>query len=231
MLRVQFGFDMTSKILYGIFMAPYQQFIKEYLELHGYWVLFIGTFLEGEAILLMAGFFAFQGYLDIVGVILTSWAGSFLGDQCYFYLGRFKGRALFKRFHSITRKFREAMKMVEKYGSFVAFISRYTYGFRIVLPIILGITNLAPRTFLWINLVSALSWATVFSLGGYLFGKSASLLLDDVDKYDHWVILALLCFIMAAWSIHMYHVWKLKKPVRERLARMRAFQASQRTRF
>ena len=45
-----------------------QQILKEYLELHGYWVLFIGKFLEGEAILLMAGFLAFRGYLDISGV-------------------------------------------------------------------------------------------------------------------------------------------------------------------
>lgn len=206
-----------------------QQLLKEYLEIHGYWVLFVGTFLEGEAILLMAGFLAFQGYLDIMGVVLTSWAGSFFGDQCYFYLGRFKGRALLKRFHSIARKFREALKLIEKYGNFVAFISRYTYGLRIVLPIILGITNLAPRTFLWINLASALSWALVFSLGGYLFGKSASLLLKDVSKYEHYIVLVLFGFIMAAWCVHMYHAWMLKKPARERLKRMRALQASQRT--
>jgi len=205
----------------------YQQILKEYLELHGYWVLFVGTFLEGEAILLMAGFLAFQGYLDIVGVILTSWVGSFLGDQCYFYIGRYRGRAILKRFHSITRKFRAALKLIEKYGNFVAFISRFTYGFRIVLPIILGITNLPPRTFLWINLVSALSWSVVFSLGGFLFGKSASLLLTDVSKYEHYIVLALFGFIMTAWCIHIYHAWKLKKPARDRLVRMRAYKKSQ----
>jgi membrane protein DedA with SNARE-associated domain len=206
-----------------------QQILKDYLELHGYWVLFIGTFLEGEAILLLAGFLAFQGYLGIVGVICTAWAGSFLGDQFYFYLGRSKGRSLFKRFHSIARKFREALKLIEKYGNFVAFISRFTYGFRIILPIILGITNLNPRTFFLINIVSAFTWALVFSLGGYLFGKSASLLLDDVSSYEHYLLLALIGFICLAWCVHAYHVWKLKKPVRERLARMRAFHSSRRT--
>jgi len=203
-----------------------QQILKEYLEIHGYWVLFIGTFLEGEAILLLAGFLAFQGYLDILGVISTAWAGSFLGDQSYFYLGRFKGRALLKRFHSIAKKFREALKLIEKYGNFVAFISRFTYGFRIVLPIILGITNLAPRTFLWINLASALTWSITFSLGGYLFGKSASLLLENVSNYEHYLVLTLFCFIGLAWCGHAYHIWKLKKPVRDRLARMRALHNS-----
>ncbi|MGD0585894.1 MAG: DedA family protein [Oryzomonas sp.] len=203
-------------------MAHFQHLLKDYLQLHGYWVLFAGTFLEGEAILIIAGFLAFQGYLNLVGVILTSWAGSFLGDQCYFYLGRLKGRRLLRRFHSIARKFREALHLIEKYGSFVAFISRYTCGFRIVLPIILGITSLAPRTFLWINLLSALSWAVVFSLAGYLFGKSASLVLDDVGTYENYLMLALVGFIMIAWCFHAYHAFKLKGPARQRLAGMRA---------
>ena len=206
-----------------------QQILKEYLELHGYWVLFVGTFLEGEAILLMAGFLAFRGYLDISSVVLTAWVGAFLGDQFYFYLGRRKGRALLKRFHSIARKFRAALKLIEKYGVYVAFISRYTYGFRIVLPIILGITKLAPRTFLWINLVSALTWAMVFALGGYLFGKSASLFLDNISNYEHYLALALLGIIASIWLVHIYHVWKMKKPARDRLARIRAIRDSRRT--
>ena len=81
-------------------------------------------------------------------------------------------------------------------------------------------------TFLWINLASALSWAVVFSLGGYLFGKSASLVLDNVSNYEQYLVLALLGFICLAWCIHAYHVWKLKKPARERLGRMRAAHAS-----
>jgi membrane protein DedA with SNARE-associated domain len=145
-----------------------------------------------------------------------------------FYLGRSRGRALLKRFHSIARKFREALKLIEKYGNLVAFISRFTYGFRIILPIILGITNLSPRTFLWINILSAFTWAVVFSLGGYLFGKSASLMLDNVSNYEHYLVLVLLGFISLAWCVHAFHVWNLKKPVRERLARIRAIHDSRR---
>jgi membrane protein DedA with SNARE-associated domain len=200
----------------------FQQLLKDYLQFHGYWVLFAGTFLEGEAVLIIAGFLSFQGYLNVIGVILTSWAGSFIGDQCYFYLGRLKGRSLLRRFHPIARKYREALRLIERYGSFVAFFSRYTYGLRIVLPIILGFTGLAPRTFFRINLLSALSWAVVFTLTGYLFGKSASLVLTDVGKYEQYLMLALAGFIMIAWCFHAYHVFKLKGPARQRLARMRA---------
>lgn len=43
------------------------QILKEYLTTHGYWVLFLWTFLEGEAGLILAGFFAFEGYLNLGG--------------------------------------------------------------------------------------------------------------------------------------------------------------------
>jgi len=200
-----------------------QQILKEALESHGYWVLLIGTILEGEVILIMAGFLAFQKYLNLAAVIMTAFAGSFLGDQLYFYLGRKQGRILLQRFHFIAKRLREALKLIEKYGSFVAFISRFTYGFRIVLPIILGITRLPPRTFFLINLGSALSWATIFALAGYIFGKSASLLLDDISKYEHYLLLTLAGIMATLWLTHFYHAWNLKRPVRIRLARMRAF--------
>lgn len=198
------------------------QLLRDYLEIHGYWVLFIGTFLEGEAILIMAGFLAFQGYLHVGGVILTAFAGSFLGDQFFFYLGRLQGKSLLRRFHFIARRFRDSLRLIGKYGAFVAFISRFTYGFRIILPIILGITNLSPRTFLLINLCSACTWATIFSLAGYLFGKSASLFLEDVGKYEQYLLLALVGIITMVWCFHLYHAWKMKKPARIRLERMRA---------
>src|SRR5512133_1857926 len=200
--------------------------LRDYLEIHGYWVLFIGTFVEGEAILIMAGFLAFPGYLHVGGVILTAFAGSFLGDQFYFYLGRIQGKSLLRRFHFIARRFRDSLRLIGKYGAFVAFISRFTYGFRIILPIILGITHLSPRTFLLINLFSALVWAILFSLAGYLFGKSASLFLEDVGKYEHYLLLALIVLITTIWCFHLYHAWNAKKPARIRLARMRALRRS-----
>ncbi len=196
-------------------------FLKEYLELHGYWVLFIWTFLEGEAGLILAGFLAFEGYLSLTGVILTSFAGAFCGDQFYFYLGRWQGPYLLKLFTSIARKFRKALRLIEKYGTFVAFVSRYTYGFRIILPIILGMSSFPSLKFCWLNVLSALAWATIFSLGGYLFGKSASLFVEDVSRYEHHLLIILICLIVCMWSSHFLHAWWRRRLARRRLKRMK----------
>ncbi len=198
-----------------------QGLFKEYLEIYGYLFLFLGTFLEGEAVLILAGYFAFQAKLNIFGVLLTAFAGSFLGDQFYFYIGRWRGRWLINLFPAMAKKFRRGLKLIEKYGSFVAFISRFTYGFRILLPIILGMTRLSRIRFLYLNLGSAFTWAVIFSMAGFLFGKGASLFIENLDRYEPYVILILFCLIGCMWFAHFIHIWWLGRPARRRLKRMR----------
>lgn len=198
-----------------------QEFLGQYLTTYGYGVLFVWTFLEGEAGLILAGFLAFQGYLDIGGVMLTALGGAFAGDQFYFYLGRWKGPWLLKAFTLIARKFRKALRLIERYGTFVAFVSRYTYGFRIILPIILGMTTFPARRFLWLNLCSASLWAVVFSLAGYFFGKSASLFVEDVSRYESHLLAILAGLVFCMWLFHLIHARMRRRPARERLKRMR----------
>jgi len=204
-----------------VFGGGVQQQLVEYLQLHGYWVLFVWTFLEGEAGLIMAGFLAFEGYLNLYGVMATAFFGAFAGDQFYFFLGRWQGARLLRLFTSIARKFRKALRLIEKYGTFVAFISRYTYGFRIILPIVLGMTTFPGVKFCWLNILSSLAWALIFSLGGYLFGKSASLFVEDVSRYEHHLMIILLALIACMWLAHFFHARWRRRLARRRLKRIR----------
>ncbi|MFN2964422.1 DedA family protein, partial [Escherichia coli] len=43
---------------------------------------------EGETILVLAGFLAFRGYMQLDTVILTAFLGSYAGDQLWYFLGR-----------------------------------------------------------------------------------------------------------------------------------------------
>ncbi len=201
-----------------------QEFLKDYLTIHGYWVLFLWTFLEGEAGLILAGFLAFEGYFTVPGVIMTAFAGAFCGDQFYFYLGRLKGKYLLRHFHAFAKKLNKGLKLIEKYGNLVAFSSRYTYGFRIVLPIILGMTPFSSWKFLFLNLASAFSWSILFTLAGYLFGKSASLFVgDDIKRYEHLLFAILAGVIALIWMWHFYRAWKLRSPARSRLRRFQEY--------
>lgn len=200
-----------------------QEILREYLTAHGYWVLFVWTFLEGEAGLIFAGFLAYQGYFTVPSVMATAFAGAFCGDQFYFYLGRWKGPYLLSHSHSLVKKLRKGLKLIERYGNLVAFSSRYTYGFRIVLPIILGMTPFPGGRFLWLNLLSSFSWAIIFTLAGFMFGKSAELFVGkDAKRYEHYLFGILATVIFLIWLGHFYHAWKKRQPARDRLKRMKA---------
>jgi membrane protein DedA with SNARE-associated domain len=53
--------------------------LQSLIENYGYLAVFIAAFLEGETILVMAGFAAYQGYLDLEKVILIALFGGLLG--------------------------------------------------------------------------------------------------------------------------------------------------------
>ncbi|HEU0265065.1 MAG TPA: DedA family protein [Geobacterales bacterium] len=195
------------------------EFFCSYLQQYGYWVLFVGTFIEGEAVLVMAGYLASQGYLSLPLVMVVAFAGAFIGDQFYFYLGRWQGALLLRLFTLVARKFRKALRLIERYGSLVAVISRYTYGFRIVLPIILGMSTFSGRTFLLLNLASAALWALIFALAGFLFGRAASLLVKDMDRFEPYVLASLAGLIIVSWFAHLLASWWRGRRARQRLVR------------
>ena len=62
--------------------------IQTLIQNYGYWAVFVGTFIEGETILLLGGFAAHRGYLALPWVIVAAFFGSLCGDQLFFFLGR-----------------------------------------------------------------------------------------------------------------------------------------------
>ena len=162
-----------------------QQLVIDY----GYLALFIGTYLEGETILLIAGFLAHSGIgLELPYVILSAFLGTFAGDQTFFYIGRWKGiRFLEKRplWHSKTDK---VFDMLHRHQLPVILGFRFIYGIRNVTPFVIGASRLSPVKFFVLNFLGALIWAVSFGLIGYQFGDLAERLLGDVQQYQFYFL-------------------------------------------
>ena len=56
--------------------------LQNFLNEFGYFALFLGTFFEGETILVLAGFLAFRGYMDLNIVILVPFAEATRAISC-----------------------------------------------------------------------------------------------------------------------------------------------------
>ena len=59
--------------------------LQSIIENYGYAAIFIGTFLEGETVLVLAGMAAHRGYLVLTWVITAAFLGRLCGDQLFLF--------------------------------------------------------------------------------------------------------------------------------------------------
>ncbi len=142
------------------------------LQTYGYWAILIGTFLEGETIVILAGILVASGQMSFEGVAACAFIGSSLSDQLMFSLGKYKGNALLSRFPRLNKNRERAARLLQKYDTLLILGFRFVYGIRNVTPILLGLSHIRHLRFLVLNLLGALIWAVSFTGAGYYFGHA-----------------------------------------------------------
>jgi membrane protein DedA with SNARE-associated domain len=164
--------------------------LAQLLQRFGYLAVFIGTLLEGETVMLMAGFAAHQGYLELPLVIVAAFAGGLLGDQCLFALGRWRGPQLLARFPRLQAPAAQASRLLERHEAPIVFGIRFMYGLRTAGPVAIGMSAVPVARFVLLNSLGAAVWATLFSVVGYLFGQQAERLFGSVRNYEKHALVA-----------------------------------------
>jgi membrane protein DedA with SNARE-associated domain len=169
------------------------------IETYGYWAVLGGTLLEGESVLLLAGFAAHRGYLDLPTVVAVAIVGSFLGDQIFFFLGRTQGMKLLNRYPKYAARVFVAQAKLARYHTPLILAMRYLYGLRAVLPFTIGMSDISTTRFQVLNLGGALLWSVTIVAGGYLFGHLVEQMLGDLRHYEEIVFAVLAAGCLAYW--------------------------------
>ncbi|HUN69952.1 MAG TPA: DedA family protein [Burkholderiales bacterium] len=173
--------------------------LPELIETYGYWVVFGGTLLEGESVLLLAGFAAYRGLLELHTVIGVATVGSFLGDQLWFFLGRTQGARLLARFPKYAARAARAQELLAKWHTPVILAVRFLYGLRIVLPFTIGTSTIPTLRFQLLNFAGAVLWASSGAAAGYLFGNAIEAILGHIHRYEKLVFGFLAIASLAYW--------------------------------
>jgi membrane protein DedA with SNARE-associated domain len=178
------------------------------LQKFGYLAVFVGTFLEGETILVMAGFFAERGYLKLPLVVVTACAGAYIGHVFWFFLGRTQGVKLLDRFPKMKRHFGKGIRLFERYGAPAIFITQWLYGLRITCAVIIGISKVSTIKFLLYEALTCIVWAIIIGTAGYYFGRAVERVLGRAAHIEKYGLLVLLVVGIGIWA---YHRWKEKR--------------------
>jgi membrane-associated protein len=80
---------------------------------------------------------------------------------------------------------------VERRGTLMLLFSRYLFGFRIAIPALCGAAGMSPGRFTVINLAGAVFWSVTVALFGYFFGEGLEFALEDPERYERYIAVAL----------------------------------------
>ena len=166
---------------------------------YGYPALLIGTFLEGETILVIAGFLAYRQYLSLPWVIVVAFLGTFAGDQLFFYLGRTKGNTFLKKRPHWEPKVQKVRNLLDIHHTWVIIGFRFFYGFRNITPFVIGMSGFSARRFFWLNALGGLVWASLIASGGYFLGQIMESFLVRLKKYELRIIVAIAIIGSVIW--------------------------------
>src|SRR5260370_8808145 len=168
-----------------------------------YVIAFVWTFLEGETVVLFAGFAAAQGLVDPLLLLSAAWLGSFAGDQFYFWLGRRFGIRLLDRFPRWRPGVDAALHWLERYDAGFILSFRFIYGVRNFSSFALGLSAVRWERFFWLNFVAAGLWAASFVAVGYFLGHAFRAVLGDIARSFSLVMLAV--FVAIGFCMWLRH--------------------------
>ena len=177
--------------------------LRSFVEAYGYYALLVGTFFEGETILLIGGLTAHLGYLYLPAVMVVAFIGSFSGDQIYFCVGRLKGRELLARHPAWWKRVDRVHCLLARYHDLIMIGFRFVYGIRILTPIVLGMDkSVKTARFFVFNAVGAVIWSAAVSSAGYFFGYAIEKVIKDVKHYEIIVLLVIVGIGISLWIAH-----------------------------
>ncbi|MGB7061248.1 MAG: DedA family protein [Candidatus Zixiibacteriota bacterium] len=165
----------------------------------GYPALFVGSFLEGESVLIAAGFLARGGYLNLKLVMLVALTATYIADVSLYLLGRSKGERVIAKFPIATTYYPKVKTLFDRYGIWAIFITRYLYGLRLASAATFGLMKMRRRNYLPFNLLSCMIWAVLMGGLGYLFGASLEAIIGQVKHYEKIVVAFIILVGLSVW--------------------------------
>ncbi len=178
--------------------------LEDLIADYGYLAVLLGAFFEGESVMILGGFFAFRGYLDLPWVIAAGFTGTYISEFFFYYLGKTRGAGFIQQKPKWKRKSRRIIVMLHRHKYLLIIGHRFVYGMRSITPFIAGASGIKPITFSLLNAVGAALWTSVLGTVGYFFGQTLHSYLEKMDRYEHWVLLAVFCIIFFIWALSYY---------------------------
>jgi len=137
-------------------------------------MLILGLFVPATALLLMIGGLVGNDLISPVPVLLWGIGGAIVGDALSYWIGRWAGPTLMRRWpmNRQRRAVARARLFFSRYGFLSILIGRFLGPIRSTIPTIAGIMHMPQFSFQLANVLSAIAWVPMLMAPGYIAVRS-----------------------------------------------------------
>jgi membrane-associated protein len=153
--------------------------------------LFVGFFLPGDSLLIVAGLVASGGGLSIWLLMLILSLAAIAGDSTGYAIGYRAGPRLFRRERSLLfdpRHLQRTRDFYARHGAKTIVIARFVPIIRTFAPVVAGIGQMEYRRFISYNVAGGVGWVVSMTMTGYLLGRS----IPNIGSYVHVVAIVVI---------------------------------------
>lgn len=181
--------------------------LPDFSRAWAYVTLAVTGIITEEATPLVGGLAAHDGRLNLVSVGWWIAVGTWVADILLYYLGRWRGHWVRKRWRRVRNFILRALRIVRRHPWRSSLAVRFAYGLRLTLPIACGAARVPILIYLVGSAISAAVWSFLFTLLGWAFGRGALIVLGHVQRYEKFLIAAIIVGIgLIFWLMRARHV-------------------------
>ncbi|WP_110655899.1 bifunctional DedA family/phosphatase PAP2 family protein [Salinicola halimionae] len=150
----------------------------------------VGIVVPGVVLLGAAASIAGHDDISVWLVLIAGIVGAFIGDNLSFWLGRTQRRRIphWWPLKQHPEWLSRGNEFFQRFGILSVVIGRFIGPVRPFIPMIAGMLSMPTRRFVLVNFVSALAWAPVYLLPGYLLGRSWEELMQLPHGAERWLL-------------------------------------------
>lgn len=202
---------------------PSFEVIQSWLQLHNEWLgpviafmalieslVIIGLVVPGVPIMFALGALAGSGVMDALSMLAWGIAGAVIGDGISFQLGyHFHQRVRYWwPFNKHPAWLKKGEDFFRSHGDMSIALGRFIGPVRPIVPVVAGMLDMPPGRFYTVNVLSAIPWAPIYLMPGFLAG--AAIQAHGILPTDFFVLMSILVVFavivpaLALWLLERY---------------------------
>lgn len=148
-----------------------ESWLQEYGAIVIYLATLVGSFVEGESVILTASALSYKyEQISLLTLMTLAFTGSLCADQLLFFIGRRYGPRMIENRQSLKDASERVFYHLHKHSTLFILSFRFIYGIRTASPLIIGAAGVDIKRFAILNFIAAFFWSVISCSAGYLIG-------------------------------------------------------------